>query len=225
MGNATAVQFGPFALDAARRQLLRDGEVVHLTPKAFDLLLLLVNEAPRVITKRELHERLWPATFVSDATLVGLVKELRRALHDHDDHSPVIRTVHRVGYAFCPELHAAGTGARVWHWLVFRGRRSVLREGENIVGRDPGSDVWLDVAGVSRRHARIIVGDHDASLEDLGSKNGTTVQDGRVHQIVALQDGASITFGPVAGVYRTSTAGMSTETHSRSVRRRAASGE
>jgi DNA-binding winged helix-turn-helix (wHTH) protein len=213
-----AVQFGPFTLDAARRHLLREGEVAHLTPKAFDLLLLLVNEAPRVISKRELHERLWPATFVSDATLVGLVKELRRALHDHDDRAPVIRTVHRIGYALCPEVHAAGPGARAraWHWLVFRGRRIVLRDGDNIIGRDPGSDVWLDIAGVSRRHARIIVGDHDASLEDLGSKNGTTVGDGRVQQPVALQDGASIAFGPVTGVYRTSTAGMSTETHSRS---------
>ncbi len=213
-----AVQFGSFTLDAARRHLLRDGQVVHLTPKAFDLLLLLVNEAPRVIGKRELHERLWPATFVSDSTLVGLVKELRRALDDHDDHAPVIRTVHRVGYAFCPELHAAAAPARaqVWHWLAFRGRRVVLREGENIVGRDPGSDVWLDVAGVSRRHARIIVGDREASLEDLGSKNGTTVRDGRVRQTVALLDGASIRFGPVAGVYRTSAGGMSTETHSHS---------
>jgi pSer/pThr/pTyr-binding forkhead associated (FHA) protein len=98
--------------------------------------------------------------------------------------------------------------------LVVRGRRIVLREGENIIGRNPGSDVWLDVAGVSRRHARIVVGDQTASLEDLGSKNGTTVRDGRAQQIVALQDGAAITFGPVASVYRTSTAGMSTETHS-----------
>jgi DNA-binding winged helix-turn-helix (wHTH) protein len=216
-----AVRFGPFTLDAARRQLRREGEVVHLTPKAFDLLLLLVNDAPRVISKHQLHERLWPATFVSDATLAGLVKELRRALHDHDDDAPVIRTVHRVGYAFCPEVHAAGPAvrARVWHWLVFRGRRMVLRDGENIVGRDPGSNVWLDVAGVSRRHARIIVGDHDASLEDLGSKNGTTVRDEHVRQTVTLEDGASISFGPVAGVYRTSTAGMSTETHSRSGQR------
>ena len=143
-------------------------------------------------------------TFVSDATLVGLVKELRRALHDHDDHAPVIRTVHRVGYAFCPVVHAGGAAvhALVWHWLVFRGRRIVLRRGENSIGRDPGSDVWLDVAGVSRRHARIIVGDYDASLEDLESKNGTTLGEVRVRQTVALEDGASITFGPVVRVYR-----------------------
>jgi hypothetical protein len=74
------MRFGPFVLDAARRQLFRDDTTVHLTPKAFDLLFLLVDAAPRVLSKGELHERLWPGTYVSDATLVGLVKELRRAL-------------------------------------------------------------------------------------------------------------------------------------------------
>src|SRR5687767_11287417 len=95
------VQFGPFTLDDARRHLIRQRLTVHLTPKAFDLLLLLVTEAPRVVSKRELHERLWPRTFVSDATLAGLIKELRRALDDHDPDAPVIRTAHRIGYAFC----------------------------------------------------------------------------------------------------------------------------
>lgn len=195
---------------------------MHLTPKAFDLLLLLVQEAPRVVDKRELHRRLWPATFVSDTTLVGLVKELRHALHDRDIEAPVIRTVHRIGYAFCPDVQAEESNARVrvWHWLVFRGRRIVLREGENIIGRDPASGVWLDAAGVSRRHARIVVGDHDASVQDLGSKNGTMVRDVSAREPVTLLDGASIAFGPVAGVYRTSTAGMSTETHSRAALRR-----
>ena len=58
----------------------RGAAIVHVTPKAFDLLQLLIEQAPRVVEKRELHERLWRGTFVSDATLVGLVKELRRGL-------------------------------------------------------------------------------------------------------------------------------------------------
>src|ERR671910_547925 len=99
-----AIRFGPFLLDAARRQLFRDSANVHVTPKAFELLLLLVAAAPRVLSKRELHEQLWPGTYVSDATLVGLVKELRRALDDRDPGAPVIRTAHRVGYAFCFEV-------------------------------------------------------------------------------------------------------------------------
>jgi DNA-binding winged helix-turn-helix (wHTH) protein len=160
-----AVQFGSFVLDVARRELRRDGAAVHLTPKAFDLLRLLVTEAPRVVTKTELHERLWPGTFVSDATLVGLVKEVRRAVDDRDPASPVIRTAHRVGYAFCLDVRAApGPSAPAGpasspasHWLVVPGRRLALHEGENVVGRDPASDVWLDAAGVSRRHAQIVV--------------------------------------------------------------------
>ena len=76
-------------------RLLREGSDVHLTPKAFDLLAALIEAAPRVLPKRELHERLWPGGVVSDATLVGMVKELRRALGDQDSPAPLIRTVHR----------------------------------------------------------------------------------------------------------------------------------
>jgi DNA-binding winged helix-turn-helix (wHTH) protein len=211
------MRFGPFVLDAARRQLFRDSATVHLTPKAFDLLLLLVNAAPRVLSKRELHEQLWPDTYISDATLVGLVKELRRALDDRDPGAPVIRTAHRVGYAFCFEVETASPRSlRPWHWLVLRGRRVALREGENVIGRDPEAHVWLDAAGVSRRHARIVIEGGNVRLEDLGSKNGTTVQDRPVEGPVALRDGDHLTFGSTPSVYKQSSAGMSTETRSRS---------
>jgi two-component system KDP operon response regulator KdpE len=86
------VRFGRFTLDSSRRQLTRGDAVVHLTPKAFDLLVLLCSEAPRVVPKATLHERLWPGTYVSDATLIGLVKELPRALDDRDRDAPIIRT-------------------------------------------------------------------------------------------------------------------------------------
>src|SRR5678815_1550977 len=78
------VQFGPFVLDVVQHRLTRNGSEIHLTPMAFNLLALLVAEAPRVVPKQELHERLWPRTFVSEATLLGLVKELRRALDDRE---------------------------------------------------------------------------------------------------------------------------------------------
>ncbi len=98
-GTGVGTRFGAFVIHPDRRQLLRDGAEVHLTPKAFDLLTLLMDRAPSVVSKAELHRELWPGTFVSDATLVGLVKELRRALRD-DGQEPAIRTAHRVGYAF-----------------------------------------------------------------------------------------------------------------------------
>jgi DNA-binding winged helix-turn-helix (wHTH) protein len=94
------VAFGSFVLDGERHQLVRDGREVHLSRKAYELLALLIQERPRVITKGELHERLWPSTFVSDATLASLVAELRRALDDPARQHHVVRTVHGVGYAF-----------------------------------------------------------------------------------------------------------------------------
>ena len=147
------VRFGRFTLEVASRQLTRDGAPVHLTPKAFDLLVLLSSEAPNVVSKTTLHERLWPVTFVTDTTLVGLVKELRRALEDYDRDAPLIRTAHRIGYAFCPPRqpnHVERPGAPR-HWLVLDDRRHGLGEGDNVIGRDAGSQVWLDAAGVSDR--------------------------------------------------------------------------
>jgi DNA-binding winged helix-turn-helix (wHTH) protein len=209
-------RFGPFTLDPATRQLLRDGAAVHLTPKAFDLLILLVGEAPRVLAKADVHERLWPGTFVSDATLTGLVKELRRALDDRDPAAPIVRTSHGVGYAFAASIDRGSAAApatpQIWHWIDVNGRRIRLLEGENVIGRDPAARVWLDVASVSRRHARIVVDDGAALLEDLGSKNRTTLGSTAVVDGVRLSDGDEIHVGPIRLLYRRSRSGMSTET-------------
>lgn len=207
-------RFGSFEFDSARRRLARDGESVHLTPKAFDLLALLIEAAPSVVPKSTVHERLWPNGVVSDATLVGLVKELRRALADQEPHSPVIRTVHRVGYAFEAPVVTSGasqpmTAAR---WLVLNDRRLPLAVGENVVGRDPQAKVWLDYSTVSRRHARIEIGPDRALLEDLGSKNGTSVGGVKVLGQMMLRDGDRIGFGQVFATYRESRAGLPTVT-------------
>jgi DNA-binding winged helix-turn-helix (wHTH) protein len=215
-GEPGLVRFDAFVLDPVRRQLTRDGEVLHLTPKAFDLLALLVDQAPRVVPKSELHERLWKETFVSDATLVGVVKELRRVLNDRSDDRPIIRTAHRIGYAFCRSVDdsTAGPTSVVAHWVLIDRRRIVLRAGENVIGRDPAAVVWLDSSAVSRRHARIVIDGRGVRLEDLGSKNGTRVGDHTVVGECALQDGDRITIGPTRLLYRTAAAGATTETRS-----------
>jgi hypothetical protein len=196
-------RFGPFELDPMRRQLSRDSVPLHLTPKAFDLLKLLIDAAPRVVPKAELHARLWPETIVADATLVGLVKELRRALDDRDRSAPLIRTLHRVGYVFCPATqNAPARGSQVCGWLVSGDRRMAVVAGENVVGRDPASDVWLDFATVSRQHARIVAAAAAVRLQDLGSKNGTRVADRLVTEIVTLRNGDRIVFGNVSVIYR-----------------------
>jgi DNA-binding winged helix-turn-helix (wHTH) protein len=211
-------RFGRFELDLDRRQLFSHGNEMHLTPKAFDLLALLVAEAPRVVRKDELHQRLWADTFVSDATLVGLIKEVRRALDDHDATSPIVRTAHGVGYAFAAELQRVATALpAVSRWIVAGSRRIQLAEGENVVGRDPTAVVQLDAAGISRRHARIIVSAAGVHIEDLGSKNGTMVNEKPVATSVPLHDGDRICIGAIVVVYHASTSGLSTETIVREV--------
>jgi len=208
-----AVKFSAFAFDPDQRQLRRADLDVHLTPKAFDLLALLIHEAPRVVRKRQLHEQLWPETFVADATLVGLIKELRRALGDSDRQAPMIRTAHGVGYAFAAVIERpTPRSPEVSRWIVAGGRRIPLQRGENLIGRDPTSLICLDVAGVSRRHARIVVGETDALLEDLGSKNGTSLADEPVRGSTALRDGDRVHIGPIVVVFHESTSGISTET-------------
>lgn len=216
----TKSRFGPFTIDAARRQLARGTEPIHLTPKAFDLLLLLVREAPRVVSKGELHKELWPASFVTDASIAELVKEIRRALADDDRAAPIIRTAHRIGYALGLDVDdVPARPAMTLHWLIFRNRRVGLHEGENVIGRDPEARVWLDEAGVSRRHACITIAGNEVQLEDLGSKNGTTIDGKKLKAPVALDDGDRIVFGASTAVYRRSTDGMSTETRASTVSR------
>jgi len=145
--------------------------------------------------------------------LVGLVKELRRALDDHDSGAPLIRTVPRVGYAFCRATTAAALSADgVSSWILVAGRRMALRDGENTIGRDPLSSIWIDVASVSRHHARIVCSGMRAVLEDVGSKNGTTVGQEPVRAARELRDGDKIAFGRVDAIFCASESGIPTVT-------------
>jgi DNA-binding winged helix-turn-helix (wHTH) protein len=209
------VRFGDFIVDDQARQVLREGAEVHLSPKAFDLLALLIRERPKALSKEDLHARLWPQTFVSDASLAMLVAEVRAALGETAKSASAIRTLHRHGYAFQADAEelasaaggrppgAAAAGDSQGYWLVTADRQIALERDENIVGRDPKVRVWLDAPSVSRRHARIRVESGRAFLEDLDSKNGTFVGETRVSRAPrALQDGDELRFGSVAATFR-----------------------
>jgi DNA-binding winged helix-turn-helix (wHTH) protein len=220
-GSDLRVRFADFTLDSATRQLLhRDSGEVRLSPKAFDLLAALVEERPNVLDKADLHRRIWPDTHVVDANLNVLVAEIRRALDDSRRDPKFIRTVHAVGYAFCGEAvdltdrAAPRKTAPVRFWLVWNERAIVLEEGDNTIGRDPQCTVWLDASGVSRRHARIwtVRGDDAVVLEDLGSKNGTLVQNAPIAGQVRLTDGAEIQIGSVELKLRIWSEGKTPET-------------
>jgi DNA-binding winged helix-turn-helix (wHTH) protein len=200
------VRFADFTLDSATRQLLHPGRgEIRLSPKAFDLLAALIEQRPRVLDKTDLHRRIWPDTHVVDANLNVLIAEIRRALEDSRGDAKFIRTVHAIGYAFCGEAvelrdrSAPRNTTPVRFWLVWNERVIVLEDGDNTVGRDPQCSVWLDASGVSRRHAciRTVRGDDAVLLQDLGSKNGTLVQNLPISGQVRLTDGAAIQIGSV----------------------------
>lgn len=221
------VRFADFTLDSATRQLLHRGRgEIRLSPKAFDLLAALIERRPGVVDKADLHRRIWPDTYVVDANLNVLVAEIRRALDDSRSDAKFIRTVHAIGYAFCGEAveltdrSAPRKAAPVRFWLVWNERVIVLEEGDNTVGRDPGCTVWLDASGVSRRHARIRTVDDAVLLQDLGSKNGTIVQNAPVTGEVRLTDGAVIQIGSVQVTLRVWSEGKSPETERIAPRRK-----
>ena len=216
LGSLKRLSFDPFTLDVETRQLLRGSaaEAVHLSPKAFDLLCVLVDSRPRAIAKKELHERLWPSTYVSEATLSSLINELRAALGERGREARFIRTVHGFGYSFIATATEAGAAApsRSACWVVVGGREQLLGEGEHVLGRDASAAVTLNSSSVSRRHARIIISGEVATLEDLGSKNGTCVGDQLVSAPTKLSDGDRIRVGTFELTFRTNVAPGSTET-------------
>jgi len=211
------LRFGEFFIDSDARQLLRQGTPVHLSRKAFDALCLLAERRPNAIAKDELHARLWPGTHVVDASLTVTIAEIRRALGDDPQTPRFIRTVHRIGYAFCAVtgddlVERSTSGRAIRAWLAYGERVVPLGDGENVIGRDPASVVWLDESGVSRRHALLTLEGDAATIEDLGSKNGTWLDGQAVEGRRALADGNRLQVGPLTLEFRTSSRAADTET-------------
>src|SRR5437762_8499983 len=92
--------FGPFQLDCRTRELWREGELVSLTPKAFDVLRVLVRCRERVVEKNELMKLVWPDSFVTEDSVTQNIATLRKALADLRGRPQYIATVPRYGYRF-----------------------------------------------------------------------------------------------------------------------------
>lgn len=200
------VRFGPFVFDAATRQLLEGTREVHLSPKSFDLLQLLIEHRPALVTKTELQDRVWPDVAVLEANVANAIAEIRRVLGDDPKSPQYVSTVSRRGYRFCADVETVGgravSGRQLRWWLDWKDTALPLAEGENVVGRHPGSDVWINANSVSREHARILIGDGVAAIEDCGSTNGTLVEGKRITGRHSLVDGNSVTFGSEKTVFR-----------------------
>lgn len=103
-------RFGELTFDCGSHLLLRNGEEQHLSPKARQLLRMLLLKRPRAVSHEEIYDALWPSTFVSETNMTSVVSELRRALGDVTRSAQYIRTVHGFGYAFSGDVDGAGTG-------------------------------------------------------------------------------------------------------------------
>lgn len=203
-----SIRFGECVLETDTRQLLRAGTPVPLTPKAYELLELLIARRPRAVSKAEIHDQLWPRTFVSEVNLARLMFEIRTALGDQARRPRYVRTVRGFGYSFCAvgtevtRPTAAPRTAGPSFWLIWRDKEQALQEGENVLGRTREADVMIESTSVSRRHAQIVVAHGTAILEDLGSKNGTRVAGLKIDRPVSLSDGDLIRVGSVEVTFR-----------------------
>jgi len=202
--------FGEFVLDETRRELLRAGAAVHLTPKAYALLTHLARQPHRAVPKAELLEQLWPGVFVTEAALTTVVKELRHALGDSVAEPRYLRCVRGFGYAFGAEIvgldAVAGLSEREGeqpppaavpneYRVVWENREVALVQGPNLLGRTHEAAVWVEHASVSRRHAIVRVENGHATIEDCGSRNGTFVDGERVTEPRALEPGGTFWLG------------------------------
>ena len=212
-------RFGAFELDASQYRLSRDQTAVPIKPAVLELLVHLIEHRERVVPKQELFAELWGGRFVSDGVLAAAVYEARRALGEDAATGEFIRTLHGRGYQFdfrpvtmiAPEDRAPA-GPSMDRYLAWAGGPTPLRDGENVIGRDPSSVIVLDALRVSRHHARILVGEEAAVLEDLGSKNGTLLNGRAVTAATPLAEGDAIEIGGVVLIFRSRLGDLSTMT-------------
>jgi DNA-binding winged helix-turn-helix (wHTH) protein len=215
-------EFGPFRVDPSERLVLRGENVVPLAPKLFDVLLLLLTRAGQLVTREELTRELWPDTFVDEGAPAKNLWLLRKALEGAGGTAAGIQTIPRVGYRFTGDVRRtarkeAGASApsrtRLFECrLSWAGKKTSLREGTWVLGRDPEADVFIDMSNVSRRHARVVVDGAKATIEDLGSKNGTFVRGLRIESPTPLSDGDEIHLGAVRLLFRAGAGPASTMT-------------
>jgi DNA-binding winged helix-turn-helix (wHTH) protein len=194
-------------LDSDTRELLVRGAPVHLSPKGLQFLELLLENRPRALSKTEIHEKLWPGTFVSDGTLTSLLAEVRSAIEDEAHEPRFVRTVHRFGYAFSGTAEEVlpprqARAPRVAYRLFWGPREIALEEGETVLGRDPDATAFIDHTSVSRHHARIVLAGDRITVEDLESKNGTFLGGKKLDSPTPLADGDVLKLGSVSLKFR-----------------------
>src|SRR5688572_27241624 len=205
-------EFGSFRLDKAERQLLRNGSVVSLTPKAFDTLLFLVENHGHVLEKSELMKALWPGSFVEEGNLSDNISKLRQALGDDRKAPKYIETVARRGYRFIAAVqqvgnengvdtgetvmtpqdsdqtlkpHPASTGSRAKKWLtpMIVGIGATLVSLLLISNRAQPDPALLPIRIIAILPSKPLVQDQRDEMLELALADGLIRKLGRVRQL------------------------------------------
>lgn len=195
-------RIGEWTVEPDLDRLSRGEESVALRPRVTDLLVCLARRGDRLASTRYLIDSVWGTEFVTVNALTQLVAELRRALGDDPKQPRYVETIPRRGYRLVAsttmaEPAGAADAADDLHFMLIDdgGGELVLQRGENIIGRAPDATIRVDVSEVSRRHARIVIDGKTATLEDLGSKNGTYLRGRRVEAPIEIGNADEIQIG------------------------------
>jgi TolB-like protein/Tfp pilus assembly protein PilF len=113
MGELLDFRFDDFEIDVARHELRRAGAVVHIEPQVFDLIVLLVKNRDRIVSKDELIEAIWQGRIISEAALSSRISAARRALGDSGNDQSLIRTLHKRGFRFVGDVEEVAAAAAV----------------------------------------------------------------------------------------------------------------
>jgi len=195
-----AFHLGAWLVEPTLDRISCDGRIVRLRPRAMDVLACLAIEAGKLASKHNLIDAVWRTEFVSEHALTQVISELRAALGDDARNPTYIENIPRRGYRLVAAVTPVAVSvppareASLPFKLQGEGGDHPLSQGANIIGRTD-ADISIDRTEVSRCHARIVVQGTTATIEDLGSKNGTYVNGERLQQPALLASGDEIWIG------------------------------
>jgi DNA-binding winged helix-turn-helix (wHTH) protein len=232
MNGSGSFRLGDWRVEPSANVLVRGDEKVQLELKVMEVLCCLVGHADEVVSKRQLIDEVWRTEFVAENTLTRTIAELRRVLGDDARNPSYIQTIHKRGYRLIAETGRAlrhdptrpssrvtrkplavivGDKVRLGdraardfsdHVLILGGQEIPLAEPSVVFGRCEEADIQFLVSEVSRYHARVDVAERHAVIEDLSSKNGTSVNNRLIARPCRLNPGDRIGIGPTTLVYR-----------------------
>jgi DNA-binding winged helix-turn-helix (wHTH) protein len=211
--------FGEFELDVAAFSLRRSGKRVKLEKIPMEVLILLVSRRGNLVSRKEMRELLWgPRVFVEhDSAINTAIRKIRHTLDDDADTPRFVETVVGKGYRFVASVtrrstSLSGRGMGTSSHAVFRGKQEfALKDGENLLGREPDAQIRVDHPSVSRRHAKIVLRAGRAMLEDLDSRNGTFINGRKLEASTELEHGSIIGLGPITLTFVNRSASRSTQ--------------